>query len=467
MLWQSFFFLFPIGIRSFGGLQEVSTQHNVSLSSPKTGIYAVEILVGGQPLEVVVDTGSSLFAVSAAAGFGGPFFDGTCTGPNIYFHYSSATLSGLVCSGVDVELGGVDLGKPVFGGITNSVSDPVLGSLTGPLLQGILGMAYYNLNLVSKYLAMDKDKLVELGCAADFCSSAAGAADAAADAAAVSMAETAIATGGDATAEAVAVAAAAASNISDLDFACSWLCPKKGSENIDLFKPVLDQFHIFSMMLCGSRSDRHGESGRLLLGGIDSLYSGGIEYTPIILEVLYFVNVTAVGTSVSAMAPCETPTLSQAKSQGIPQTALDYVAYQDSAYYVDSGNPYLVLGTDAFANVQTSINKAAVALGLGTVVQDRFDDPTSTLLPCATRAELVHFPDIIIELAGDVTLRVPPEKYMQTASASSTCLQPLVSSSLGGGGVLGLPVLESYYTVYDKGNKRIGFAPMTECEDRK
>jgi len=211
---------------------------------------------------------------------------------------------------------------------------------------------------------------------------------------------------------------------------------------------------------CGT-THRDGFHGTLVLGGVNhSLHRGEIKYTPIIGEGLYFVNVTAIGTSSGPMMVLN-PTSIRKKPPmlNISDDAFQYFQMENSRFpefYVDSGNPYLYLGA-AYHTVKESINNAASDLGLGDVFPGR-ESPS-----CVKAADLDAFPDIIIRLQGDVTLRVPPSKYFQ-AQRNTDCLWLFIAPEVGGTSVLGTPVLETYYTVFDKANKRLGFAPIAGCD---
>merc|ERR1712176_1383840 len=81
-----------------------------------------------------------------------------------------------------------------------------------------------------------------------------------------------------------------------------------GSPSSDLMQPLLDSVSketgapaVFSMQCCGWNTSSAGK-GELVIGGTDrSLYAGELQYTPIVLESLLFVNVTSIGATGSAM----------------------------------------------------------------------------------------------------------------------------------------------------------------------
>jgi len=227
---------------------------------------------------------------------------------------------------------------------------------------------------------------------------------------------------------------------------------------------------IFSMQCCGTHNEAPGQ---LVLGGVDpELYSGDIHYTPTLFEGFYFLNVTRIGTSTSDMVPFQTPSpLTEAQYEAaikqigvelaklLTKDSLNYFVLQRAAYYVDSGNTYLGLDEASWQVVSASINGAAEALGLGAVLLPLH---STTSPACVNVSHLPHFPDVLVELEDGVTLRVPPTKYFQKQNQDSECLWPFIISGMN---VLGMPVLETYYTVYDQEDKRVGFATVSGCSN--
>lgn len=411
-----------------------SLASGVSQHSPLEYLYSVEVQIdGNQTFDVLVDTGSPLFTVAASADLESSFYTGSCDGLDTSLKYGGGMgWSGRGCSGVEVKLGGLSAGEPLFSGINHSIASAGrvrYGSfnLTGPDNQGIVGLSYPNhaRYLDSKYFTAYE--LILLGC--DNCSSSA---------------------------------------------MCENVCASQpGARNSESFTPLVTSVfdslnlpHMFSMQCCGTHSDPTKASGKLVMGGVDgSLHTGDVQYTPIIFEAFYFVNVTSVGTSTSEMVPFQTPPIMTPETTPpvpppLNTDVLNYYFLQERAFYADSGNSYLGLGSDeVWENVRTSVNNAAAAAGLGPVLVGlRSGDSPS----CVTSELLGHFPDILVELQGDVTLRIPPAKYLQPQRDDPNCLWPFVTDSMQ---VLGMPVLETYYTVYDQAGKRLGFAPVAGCDE--
>ena len=114
--------------------------------------YTVEVaILAAEPvvLSVVVDSGSSDFAVAAASTSADCtiWYDGECAGPHVSAKYGTGMWLGHVCSGHSVQLGGLDAGAPDFAGITqqNAFLTNCAPSYPGILSQGIVGMAYPSL----------------------------------------------------------------------------------------------------------------------------------------------------------------------------------------------------------------------------------------------------------------------------------------------------------------------------------
>lgn len=411
--------------------------HGAREHSPLEYLYSVEVQVDGhQTFDVLIDTGSPIFAVAASANLDSKFYSGSCDGFDASLTYGGGMgFIGKACDGVEVKMGGMSAGMPTFVGINHSITRPASQgakrygafNLTGPVNQGIVGLSYPNhaRYLDSKFFTAFE--LFGFGCAD--CSS------------------------------------------SEM---CESVCSRQpGALNSERFTPLVNSVFeslslppIFSMQCCGTHGDLSEDSGKLVLGGVDhSLYAGDLQYTPIIFEAFYYINVTRVGTSASEMVSFQTgPLLTPETTPPLPEPLTTdvlnyYLLQQQRAFYADSGNSFLGLGSgEVWESVKTSINQAAATAGLGPVLVGlRSDDMPS----CVTADLLGHFPDIIIELQGEVTLQIPPVRYLQPQRDHPECLWPFVTDSFT---VLGMPVLETYFTVYDQAGKRLGFAPVAGCD---
>lgn len=118
--------------------------------------YAVDVKItdgsSTATLRVIVDSGSSTFAVAASAGDGCmDYYPGTCNGASCGVNYGTPSdptnWSGHVCSGASVTLEGLSAGTPDFGGIQSNQGflNDCSSSGGGPISEGILGMAYASL----------------------------------------------------------------------------------------------------------------------------------------------------------------------------------------------------------------------------------------------------------------------------------------------------------------------------------
>jgi len=118
--------------------------------------YAVDVEItdgsSTTTLRVIVDSGSSTFAVAASSGDGCmDYYPGTCNGASCGVNYGTpsdpTSWSGHVCSGASVTLEGLSAGTPDFGGIQTNQGflNDCSSSGGGPISEGILGMAYASL----------------------------------------------------------------------------------------------------------------------------------------------------------------------------------------------------------------------------------------------------------------------------------------------------------------------------------
>ncbi|CAL1131156.1 unnamed protein product [Cladocopium goreaui] len=106
--------------------------------------FAVEVMVGSESFPVIVDTGSSTFAIPARPVAGCEFYTGDCEGRPIEARYGSANWTGRVCYGPEVEMAGLPAGHISFAGIyvQNNFLTECTSIPGGFVSRGIIGMAY-------------------------------------------------------------------------------------------------------------------------------------------------------------------------------------------------------------------------------------------------------------------------------------------------------------------------------------
>jgi len=207
--------------------------------------------------------------------------------------------------------------------------------------------------------------------------------------------------------------------------------------------------NVFAVQLCES-------SGTLWLGGYDpAATTAAPVYTPLNAELgnYYYAvdlaSITVNGTSVP-VATSSTP---------------------DSI--VDTGTSIFILPTPAY----TALTNAIVA---DTAFQSAFGSSASTffsggpgncLAISKTKAELdSSLPALTLVFgSGQSSVSVqaaPTESYLiQQDNAWCSALYGLAAGSEGPiAGIMGSPVLKSNVVIFDRANKRIGFAPHTPCK---
>ncbi|OCT93749.1 hypothetical protein XELAEV_18011420mg [Xenopus laevis] len=209
---------------------------------------------------------------------------------------------------------------------------------------------------------------------------------------------------------------------------------------------------VFSMQMCGAGQSSPGNginAGSLVLGGVEpSLYKGNIWYTPITEEWYYQVEVLKF-------------------EVGGQRLNLDCTVYNSDKAIVDSGTTLLRLPDKVFnamvdAIVQTSLIQnfnAEFWAGLQLACWDKTQQPWN------------YFPDISIYLRDTNTSRsfrltLKPQLYIQsvlTFQESLNCFRFGISQSASTL-VIGATVMEGFYVIFDRAEKRVGFA-VSSCAE--
>jgi len=187
---------------------------------------------------------------------------------------------------------------------------------------------------------------------------------------------------------------------------------------------------LFSMQCCGWSGKDAAGTGTLTLGGIDdALHTGQIVYTPITRQVYYCVHMT------------------------MPDARADpnaFTEFDDCDSIIDSGTSAIALTSGVYQQVLAQLNS-------GTTGQL----PPSSW-ECITAEAAANYPCLHLELANGVSFDIPSSKYFQPVPGSP-CLEFLVTQTQDSPNIIGQVMMEAYYTVFDRANKRVGFAPIAGC----
>jgi hypothetical protein len=312
---------------------------------------------------VIVDSGSSTFAVAAAAALNcEPYYAGVCDGQRSGESYGDGSgFAARACTGANVSLAGLSAGQPTFAGILFELQfwpDGCSPDQAGISNQGILGMAWASLASAPYNEATLLDSVV------------------------------------------------ATSGIED----------------------------VYSMQCCGWDGATAG-SGTLVLGGVDaSLYSGTIAYTPVTDQTYFCVTMTSPG-------------------------------FDDDSSCTN-GNAIIDSGTSEITLVQAAYDEVAAPIAAAVSQQVGFNVTASDIGDYYYEASVVAaLPNLELQFAGGVSLSIPPTSYMQpTPGSGDQCYSFFVSAA--GSNIIGQAMMEAFYTVFDKANARVGFAPIANCPPR-
>lgn len=209
---------------------------------------------------------------------------------------------------------------------------------------------------------------------------------------------------------------------------------------------------IFSMQMCGAGLPTTGtgtNGGSLVMGGIEpSLYTGDIWYTPITEEWYYQVEILKF-------------------EVGGLNLNLDCTEYNADKAIVDSGTTLLRLPDKVFNAVVDGI--------IQTSLIENFNNEfwTGSQLACWEKTEepWAYFPDLSIYLRDvnatmSFRLTIKPQLYIQsvvTFREDLNCYRFGISSS-SNALVIGATVMEGFYVIFDREERRVGFAVSTCAE---
>uniref|UniRef100_A0A8C5LV60 Beta-secretase 2 n=2 Tax=Leptobrachium leishanense TaxID=445787 RepID=A0A8C5LV60_9ANUR len=230
----------------------------------------------------------------------------------------------------------------------------------------------------------------------------------------------------------------------------------KPSSSVDPFFDSLvqqaDITNIFSMQMCGAGVAFTGtgkNQGSLVMGGIqESLYKGDIWYTPITEEWYYQVEILKF-------------------EVGDVVLNLNCLEYNSDKAIVDSGTTLLRLPDKVFSAVVESIAQTSLITSFN---QDFWN---GLQLACWDKSEQPwnYFPDISIYLrdvniSKSFRITLKPQLYIQPALTlyeNLNCFRFGISSS-SNALVLGAIVMEGFYVIFDREEKRVGFA-VSSCAE--
>ncbi|CAN2387547.1 negative regulation of amyloid precursor protein biosynthetic process [Pristimantis euphronides] len=224
----------------------------------------------------------------------------------------------------------------------------------------------------------------------------------------------------------------------------------KPSSSVDpFFDSLVEQQkipNIFSMQMCGAglpTTSVGTNGGSLVMGGIEpSLHSGDIWYTPITEEWYYQVEILKF-------------------EVGGQNLNLDCTEYNSDKAIVDSGTTLLRLPDKVFNAVVDGI--------IQTSLIENFNNEfwTGSQLACWENIEepWAYFPDLSIYLrdvnaSRSFRITIKPQLYIQnvvTNHGDLNCFRFGISPS-SNALVIGATVMEGFYVIFDREQKRVGFA---------
>ncbi|XP_077985038.1 beta-secretase 1-like [Glandiceps talaboti] len=224
--------------------------------------------------------------------------------------------------------------------------------------------------------------------------------------------------------------------------------------------PFFESYHqetniddIFTLQLCGNIdfTDTIEMAGTMTVGGIDSsLYTGNISYSSIRKEWYYEIVITDI----------EVDDLS---------LGLDCKEYNFDKTIVDSGTTNFRVPVTVFDAIVHSIDDATEV-----PVTPEFYTGAELMCWAEDQTPWQWFPTVKISLLSEDTnkiykLVISPKQYMRAvddgSKSSDDCYKFAITTS-SSGSVIGAVIMEGFYVVFDRQNKRVGFAKST-CAERE
>ncbi|KAA8593900.1 beta-secretase 2 [Etheostoma spectabile] len=208
---------------------------------------------------------------------------------------------------------------------------------------------------------------------------------------------------------------------------------------------------IFSLQMCGAglsaSSTADPAGGSLIMGGTEpTLYRGSLWYTPIVEEWYYQVEVLKL-------------------EVGDQNLDLDCREYNMDKAIVDSGTTLLRLPVNVFNAVVEAITRSSLIQDFSSGFWD------GSKLACWMKGETpwMFFPKLSIFLRATNTsqsfrITILPQLYIQPITdvdGTLDCFRFGLSSSANGL-VIGATVMEGFYVVFDRAQRRLGFA-LSNC----
>lgn len=191
-------------------------------------------------------------------------------------------------------------------------------------------------------------------------------------------------------------------------------------------------------------------SGFFIMGGgpeQTGLYSGDFVNVDVVDDLYYNTDLLAVQVAGS----------SQIAAKPLPAR---YAGSMISNSIVDSGTNGLVLAPDVYQAIVSSLGQVNPAFG------DLISRAAQQPIPMGS-LDLAQWPDMSFTLKGEtggsVSLTCSPQTYWQTDAPAVGQAMFQISNSQMPQSILGLPLMNNYYTVFDRTQDPygvIGFAPI-------